>query len=138
MLRISGVHLDIDALVIRKGLHPESVWRKGERRSTSTAAERNRDSGMNYCVSDAGFEEFEIQKSEAIEFLKRFGTEITDIVRTPGVEMAILDFGISRRDAIVQSDSFPPELVGLAGGLGLSLELSQYPLLDRSGRPGNE
>jgi hypothetical protein len=46
----------------------------------------------------------------------------------PGVESAGLDFGIARRDGAAQFESFPSELLRLAGNLGLDLDLSQYPV----------
>ncbi len=48
-------------------------------------------------------------------------------VEWPGVQAVDLDFGIERRDVAVQCDRLPPELVRLAGSLGLGIELSQYP-----------
>jgi hypothetical protein len=52
--------------------------------------------------------------------------------RRVGVESVVLDLGVERRDTAVQCDGFPEELVRLAGGLGLGLELSQYPPMDTS------
>jgi hypothetical protein len=133
MLRISGLNLDMDSLIQQIALEPESVWRKGEPKFGSRpngTEHKHQRSGANYLVSDAEFEDFEGQKSDAAEYLKLHETEIKEILSFPGLERAVLDFGISRRDVAVQSDYFPPELIKLAGGLGLGIELSQYPLSD--------
>ena len=49
-------------------------------------------------------------------------------MKIPSVEIATLDFGISQRDVAAQFDYFQPELVRIAGKLGLGLELSQYSI----------
>jgi hypothetical protein len=39
----------------------------------------------------------------------------------------VLDFAIERRDVAVQCDYFPPDLVRIAGELGIGLMPSLYP-----------
>jgi len=84
-------------------------------------------SGARYIVSEADFDEFERQKLDAIEFLKRNGDQIQELMNLSGIDGADLDFGIYRRDVPVQCDNFPAELVKLAGIFGLGLEISHYP-----------
>jgi hypothetical protein len=43
------------------------------------------------------------------------------------VDGVSLDFGIVRRDVVVQSDDFPATLLALMGELGVSLMVSSYP-----------
>jgi hypothetical protein len=52
--------------------------------------------------------------------------EVRRLRKFPGVEAVTLDFGIWRRDVVVQCDHFSEELVRLAGELGVGLELSAY------------
>ena len=87
-------------------------------------------SGAHYCVSEAEFNEFEKQKKDAIKYLNENEEKIESIQKLAGIESVFLDFGIEQRDVFVQSDFFPPELIRLAGKLGLGIELSQYPISD--------
>jgi len=57
-----------------------------------------KESGFNFSVSDAGFDEFNRQKDEAIEFLKQNEAEIRRLVGFAGVTGVVLDFGIAWRD----------------------------------------
>jgi hypothetical protein len=47
---------------------------------------------------------------------------------TPGIDHASIDFGISMRDVIFQSDGFEPKLIQAIAPLGLQIVLSQYPV----------
>jgi hypothetical protein len=137
MLRIAGVKLDIDRLLAAVPLKPTMSYRKGEPcRKTEPRGRRNKYSGAGFLVSDADFDQFDEQKKDAIAFLKAKKAVIRKIMRWPGVDGGGLDFGIKRRDVFVACDYFPEELVRLAGGLGLSIELSQYPIAEeeRKGR----
>lgn len=127
ILRIAGTDLNLKHL-LKVGLIPDSTWEKGSPRfSTKPDGEKNTRSGARYVVSDADFDEFEQQKYDAIEFLKRNKNQIQEIMNLPNIEGAGLDFGIYWRDVPVQCDNFPYELVKLAGSIGLGLELTQYP-----------
>jgi hypothetical protein len=127
MLRISGVELDVDLLVRSTALIPEAIHRKGEPRlSTRPNGPKTTTSGASFVVSDAGFDQFKIQKEDAIAFLTTNRQELQRIMSFPGIEGACLDFGIYWRDVPMQCDHFPSELVAIAGELGLGIELSQY------------
>jgi hypothetical protein len=108
---------------------PTAVHRRGEVRFTSQPkGRRYQHSSCNIVVSNRSFSDFRGQVRDAVRFLKARRTEIRSLVRRPGVESALLDFGVARRpEAVVQVDAFPQELVSLAGGLGLALMLSLYP-----------
>ena len=124
MLRISGADLDIDSLLAATSLVPEISYRKGETRRNGTIHER---SGAAFLVSAADFDDFEAQKNGALIILTERHDAIRTLMQFPGVDGGCLDFGILRRDTVVQCDFFPPELLKLAGELGLGIELSQYP-----------
>jgi hypothetical protein len=127
-------------------LVPTSTWTRSSPRATGTLrrfsiaallpktqpdGRKHTESGLNVVVSDAGFQEFAEQVEDAIEFLTDSAFEVRQLVAYPGVTGVVLDFGIAWRDVVAQSDQFPAELVRLAGGCGIALELSHYPV--RSG-----
>jgi hypothetical protein len=86
-------------------------------------------SGAHVLVSDAAFDEFPRQVAESIAFLQTHFLAVQRMCEWPGVEDVTLDFGVARRDAAVQRDLLPKALVRLAGELGMSIGLSQYPPL---------
>ena len=88
---------------------------------------RHEQSQVHVSVSDADFDQFPRQVVEATEFLQREFEQVQRLCQWPGVEGVTLDFGIARRDVVVQCDVLPPALVRVAGLLGLGIELSQYP-----------
>jgi hypothetical protein len=112
------------------GLKPCELYRRGEPvfPASQPQGKKNDASGINLVVSDADFHEFPRQVEEATAFLQAHKEELARLRGFPGVEAMTLDFGIARRDVIVQSDFFPPSLIRLAGELGLGIELSQYPV----------
>ncbi len=127
ILRISGTDLNL-ADLLEISLVTDSIWEKGTPKiSTKPDSKKHTNSGVRYVVSEADFDEFELQKADAIEYLEQNQNKIEEIMNLPGVEGACLDFGIHWRDVPVQCDNFPPKLIKLAGDLRLAIELSQYP-----------
>ena len=127
MLRVGGVDLNVDRL-LEFDLKPDSMYRKGEPQSPKSKSKSTHPtSGVRYVVSNADFDQFEEQKKDAINFMRDNACSIREIMSAAGVDGAELDFGIDKRDVFVQCDSFPAELVRLAGELGLDIMLSQYP-----------
>jgi hypothetical protein len=86
----------------------------------------NKESGIQIVTSDAPFDRLDLQIKETISFLKKNRVEVKRLSRMPGIKWFKIDFAIDKRDAFGQFDYFPPELLKLAGDLGLGLELSQY------------
>jgi len=129
MLRIAGKNLNIDKLLSKTNFVPQAFYRKGEAKfkKTQPKGEKNKRSGASFRVSTANYDQFEKQKREAITFLKTNRREIRRIMKWPGVDEGELDFGIHSRDVIIRCDYLPPELIKLAGSLGLGIEISQYP-----------
>ena len=128
MFRIAGVKLDVDGLLASVPLASTMSFRKGEPRfRTNPKGKRNKDSGAAFLVSNADFDQFEKQKRDAVAFLKAKKAVIRRIMNWPGVDGGELDFGVGARDVIIQCEYFPAELLRLAGGLGLDIELSLYP-----------
>lgn len=114
-------------------IEASGIYRRGEpRRSLRPDGRVYDSSGFNFTISDAGFREFEQQLTEAIEFLNAR----TDLLRAmrlfPGVESAVLDFGIAWKDTATQTDRFPEELIRLSGEIGVAIEVSHYPVSSES------
>ena len=138
ILRVGGANLSLGEL-LQVELTPDSTWEKGAPKlSTRVTGPVSKTSGARYVVSDADFDEFEEQKSDAVAFLGEYQMEIREIVGLAGVDGADLDFGVYRKDVLAQSENFPPELVRLAGGLGLGLEISLYEPCEDDKRDGSE
>jgi len=88
---------------------------------------RSEDGAVHILVSDADFHELDLQISDATAFLRDHLADLQILASQAGIA-ATLDFGIARRDVLAQVDGFPAGLVELAGRVGLSLEISQYPV----------
>jgi hypothetical protein len=129
VLRASGANFNVDRFCATSTLEPCTVYRAGEPvfPTIQPNGRRNQVSGIHIVVSDAEFDAFPQQVTEAISFLRTHHDQVRVLCEFPGVDGAILDFGIARRDVPVQCDILPPELIRLAGELGLGIELSQYP-----------
>jgi len=85
-------------------------------------------------VSDAEFDDFETQKSEAAAFLSAHNAALTKIRQLPGLQQASIDFGIEMRNVVVQSDCFEHELIDCIAPLRLQIVLSQYPVAKKMKR----
>lgn len=132
VLRVSGAQLDVDACLAAVGLEPLRVYRAGEpRRATRPDGPRNQQSGFNVEVSAAEMNDLDGQIRDACNFLRAHQAALSTVSGWPGVEDLRLDFAIELRigqaEVVAQFDYFPPELVRLAGALGLGLEMSLYP-----------
>lgn len=128
IFHISGQDLDVEALVQLSPVEPCTVFRRGEPVSKRQNSRRAQISGINLEVSDADFDDLEQQQADAIAFLRTHASTLQEMRQLVGVERASLDFGIAMRDVVVQSDTFPAELIMLIAPLRCSLELSQYPV----------
>lgn len=62
-------------------------------------------SGLSLVASEADFDLLEEQKREALEFLQEHRTALLAMRQFPGIELASIDFGISMRNVIVQSEA---------------------------------
>jgi hypothetical protein len=134
VLRVSGRDLVAEDLLRACPIPACRVFRKGEPLTITSLGGIQSASGANFVVSERDMNDLAGQTADAIAFLKVNGHALRSLSSLPGVEHAVLDFGIGWRDVAVQSDRFPAELLRLAGGLGLELEVSRYPV----GEPENE
>jgi hypothetical protein len=134
ILRITGTNLDPDSLQRAMGLRPYQTTHKGERRFPTSTRNKSvfETSGLFFNVSDAEFQEFDLQIQDAIQFLRANAQALSAIKQFKDIENAFLDFGIEWRNVAVQGDYMPPELLQLAGSLGLGIVLSHYPISSES------
>ncbi len=84
------------------------------------------DSGITTLVADNG-ENLNDLVPDAISFLRSNETELGRLATYPGVEEAVLDFGVAwYGDMAAQFSRLPPDLVKLAARHGFGLEISHY------------
>ncbi|MDR2212110.1 MAG: hypothetical protein LBE21_00590 [Pseudomonadales bacterium] len=128
VIRAYGANFDVDAFLPSCALPVSAAKRRGELVSPKTQANgrRHERSGIHIIASDAGFEEFPRQVTEATAFLRAHAASLRQLLDFPGVESVTLDFGIEAPSAFARSNYLPPELVNLAAALGLGLEISCY------------
>ena len=133
LLRAGGKNFDVDAFLRQCPWKPARVWHRGEPVFPKSQPEgrKNKDSGFNVTVSNAGFDEFSQQINDAVTFLEdeQNVATIQALMAYPGVEAANLDFGVEFPDPKeypIQFYVFPPNLARLAGNLDLHLEFSLY------------
>jgi hypothetical protein len=135
-LRISGETLDIDSLLSQCPLAVDRSWKKGEPRSPN--GRLHSDSGANVIASEADLDAFERQVIEATEFLTLHATDIAQIAVFPGVQNAVLDFGISLKVGYFTQFSYlPPRLIQLAASAGIGIEISHYACGDEDSSRAN-
>ncbi|GAC1472091.1 MAG: hypothetical protein NVSMB9_18930 [Isosphaeraceae bacterium] len=130
VLRVFGEEFEPDGFCATTTLQPCHLYRKGEPKfpASQPNGRHNDKSGINFVASEADFDEFPRQVEEATAFLLLHRQELSRLRDFPGVEDMTLDFGIARRDVLVQCDHLPPTLLRAAGELGIGIELSQYPV----------
>jgi hypothetical protein len=101
----------------------------------SLEAYRVENNCAHFTVSEADFDDFKAQIKDAISFLQLYSADVTLLMGNPDAS-GVLDFAIEWRDVIFQFDTFPAEIVRVAGSFGLSLELSHYPVSEESEAKG--
>ncbi|HEY0063741.1 MAG TPA: hypothetical protein VGC21_16610 [Telluria sp.] len=129
MLRISGAYLDVKAMLLENPLPVEQMWVKGEPRILRGKFHVN--SGVSVVVSDAEFDEFDLQAADAAQFLQLHHAAMLKIAAYPAVEEVSLDFGVAIREGYAtQSSYLSPQLMQLAASAGVGILLSHYPCSD--------
>ena len=125
ILRRSGEVLDIDALLSQRGLAHYRVWKKGEPHTRKGKIHSG--SGANFIASEADLDEFNRQVKEATEFPALHASAIAGMVSFPGVQNAVLDFGVALSEGYVAQLSYlPPDFIRLAASVGIAVEISHY------------
>lgn len=127
ILRISGVSLDVDLMMSGSGCGhiPYQIWWKGE--AGMFTDEVRADSGVNFLASEGNLDDFAAQVKDALAFMEENAALVAKMAKFSGVQMAVLDFGISRSDGpTAQFCRLPPRLVQLVASAMLALEISYY------------
>lgn len=125
ILRVSGESLDVDALLSEVALVPHRKWKKGDARILK--GKLYADSGANFVVSEAEMDEFPHQAIDATVFLERNAALIAKMAAFPGVQDAVMDFGVSLREGnVAQFCRLPPKLIQLAASACIGFEISHY------------
>jgi len=132
VLHVSGKTLDPDKELAASGLTPRRIGRAGEPRLRSKPdGDRLDHSTFSVDVSEASWSSLVDQVNDAVAFLKTHYDTLKSVRTAPGVEDMRLDFPldlrIDREKVFAQFDYLPPELISLAGALGLGIEISIYP-----------
>jgi hypothetical protein len=129
VLRVAGPTFDADRYAQASALQICAIHRVGELRLPTTKPDgpRHTTSSLVAVVSDAPCHDLGAQVHDAIAFSSRHRMELQTLRAMPEVTDLFLDFPLERRPVPVQSVHLPSELVALAGGLGLGLEVSLYP-----------
>ena len=100
-----------------------NVFRKGEPRGKTSVWST---SGFTVDVSAESGDELSKQIQDAVKFLDTHREEIIRLQGWTGLSDLGLDFGINRKNGFLQSSYLPPQLLTLAGTLGIGIEISIY------------
>ena len=123
VLRASGDHFDPQRFLNDSAFVPCNVFRKGERKAQNRSWTS---SGFTVVVSEASGDNLAQQVQDAIGFLGTHKEEVARLMRFDGLDGVDLDFGVNRKNGFLQSSRLPPELLTLAGALGVGVEVSIY------------
>lgn len=132
ILSLLGEDFDIDRFNELCGIDGFEFKIKGEPIGPPATSQRTRKyNRLTLMVSDAGLDEFDRQIHEAVEFLRYNLHKLTIIPSFPGIDYAVLSFGVDstlgRPNALSQTLRFPYRLVQLCTAIGVEIELAFYP-----------
>ena len=128
VFRATGVDFDVDAFWATSPWreYTEDVFHRGDSSRLPTRPKLER-SGFYFGVSDDNEDRLGQQIQDSIEFLTEDRAELVRLAAFPGVEDMILNIGLFWwTDTICQTHELPPELLRLAGELGVKVALSIY------------
>jgi hypothetical protein len=112
------------------------VYEKGDPIVTKRNGSRQPSSGFTVSVSRASLDDLEGQIREAILFLDEYEDELRRLGSFVGVDGISLDFGVQWRDASIQTDVFPADLLWRAGALDIWLAVTHYFMSGQRGDAG--
>lgn len=127
VLRARGADFAVDEFLSATTLKPIVVARRGQPLYPNSGGRIPDASGFYAVASEADFSKLQGQIADAVQFLEQNQGELARLVAFPRVDRVSLDFGIEERDVAAQKECFPPNLLGLAGNLGVWLEFTLYP-----------
>ena len=126
VLRAHGESFDVREFLKESSLQPDTVYEKGDPIVTKRNGSRQPSSGFTISVSQASFSDLEGQIRDAISFLDEYEDELRRLGSFVGVDGISLDFGVQWREASVQTDVFPADLLWRAGALDIWLAVTHY------------
>lgn len=128
VLTVLGKELDIDSFVANTGILGFDKKYKGD--IISISRKKNLEySYASIVISDADFDELDLQLSEAELFLNEHKNNLKCIATTQGIDYATINFGSNssiNNENPTQAFFFPPTLLLLCAELKLGLELTVY------------
>src|SRR4030095_4073425 len=127
VLRIGGERFSADSFVANSSLVPIAVFHKGE--SIAGTKRLATCDGVNIDVSRADGSSLPQQIADAVQFLRTHLRELQRLRDDLGRDAMWLDFGLwdtATDDRTSSNYSLRPELLTLAGELGIEIELSFY------------
>jgi hypothetical protein len=120
-----GRELSIKDLIASTTLKPYETWCKGDTRDHKGNVHDQ--SGAYFMVSEAEFNEFDRQVTEATDYLTIHSDEISALARLPGAAHVYVDFGIELNDDfIARFEYLPAQFIQAAAQAGIGVQLSQY------------
>ena len=132
VLHVDGEAFDPDRVLPLLALHPYRVYRRGEPvAATGPRSKRVCESGGFSCDVSSADSLLSDAAHDALAFLTEHHADLTRLRDDPSVSDMRIDFGyylrIDGERVMVQCDYLGPELLRLAGELGIGFELSLYP-----------
>ena len=128
VLRAHGQAFEVREFLAGSPLQPDRVYQKGEPVPSGKGnGARRPSSGFSVTISHADASDLEGQIRESILFLDEYEDELRRLGSFSGVEGISLDFSVPWRDAEVQTDVFPADLLWRAGALDIWLAVTHYP-----------
>jgi hypothetical protein len=130
VLRIAGRDVELAKNANALGITFDSTWSDNDRLRPKAALTLPETFGIRIVVSDADFEDFSKQVSDAITFLAVKGEQIKSLISLESGRSAILDFAVSIFEDRFHTFEFPIELAAGASHAGVSLALSPFPAVN--------
>ena len=128
VLRAWGKNFDVDRFLKRSPWKPCAIFRRGEKRGI-LGNKKNAESSFNLGVSEASWLDLAAQVRDATKFIQKHKSELRRLKRFPGVEGVVLDFPVEDRmseNKMTYTIQIPEAFIQVAGGAGLSIEVSIY------------
>ena len=136
VLRAYGEDFDVDAFLVGSPLEPCAVMHRGVVQYSKSKRSPPEYSGFHASVCDAEWTGVHDHVAGAMTYLERHSDELQRLRAYPGVEVLLLDVPVDlrlgRKEVAVQGESFPIELVRLAGRTGVALGITIYPASEPS------
>jgi len=129
VLHVFGEAFDPRPILAEVSLRPYSKFRQGDKLfPDNPRSERRHQAGGFLCDVSSADGILADEVKDAILFLRRHYDDLARLAGIPDVELMRLDFGYYRQDDVmVQCDYLPPELLRLAGELGIGIMLLHFP-----------